>query len=71
VLNVAKKITAIDSATNSIGGQTLVFCRRRNTAAGETKMSMTSSQNDVFGAAVIGVLVDSVIGRGKERRRPR
>src|SRR5215467_5381162 len=46
VLNVANTITPIAIETKSRGGHTLLFCRRRNTPAGEMKMSIRSSQND-------------------------
>src|SRR5690349_11778309 len=50
-LNVKKKMTPMAIDTNSSGGQTLLFSLRRNTDAGEKKMSIRSSQNEAFGGA--------------------
>ena len=61
-MKVTKKMMPELIATNSIGGHTLRFSRRRNTWDGWKKMSITSSQKDdcaAFAGAV--VVVDSVI----------
>src|SRR6185295_2477770 len=69
VLNVAKKMMPMESATNSIGGHTLACSRRRMTSAGEMKMSITSSKNECCaGAADLAELaVESVIAGGWKR----
>src|SRR5215510_10306080 len=62
VLNVRATITPVVMATNSIGSQALLDCQRRNTPAGEKKMSIRASQNDdLAGGVVTDALADSVI----------